>query len=161
MKIHLIRHAKTDPNSLSGKDFDRKLMTKGIIQANVLGYYLKDQNIQVPFTYCSSAIRTKETLAVISKILPLEKISYTDELYLADREAYLKLIWDLKHGKDVMLVGHNEGISDFASYLLEEDILMKTSHYLCIEFDSKLWKEVSRGTGKIIADFRPSVHFPD
>jgi phosphohistidine phosphatase SixA len=84
-----------------------------------------------------------------------------DELYLGDRESYLRIIWDLKHDKDLMIVGHNEGISDFASYLLDQEIHLKTGHYLCIEFDAKKWNETSKGTGEIVTNFRPSVHFPD
>lgn len=161
MKLHLIRHAKTDPTSISGKDFDRKLLPKGIIQANVLGYYLTAKLVRPFETFCSSAIRTKETLTILQSILDLGKIHLLDDLYLSDREVYLKILWELKHDKDILFIGHNDGISEFASYLLDEDLSMKTSGYLCIEFTAKGWEEVSRGTGKLLSEFRPAVYFPD
>lgn len=161
MKLHLIRHAKTDPTSTTGKDFDRKLLTKGIIQANVLGCHLKEKLVRPFETFCSSAIRTKETLTILQSILDLGKIHLLDDLYLSDREMYLKTIWELKHVKDVLFIGHNDGISEFASYLLDEDLSMKTSGYLCIEFSAKSWEEVSQGTGKLLSEYRPAVYFPE
>lgn len=161
MKIHLVRHAKTDPNSESGKDFDRKLLTKGIAQANVLSYYFSEHSIKPSFTYCSDAVRTRQTLDILGYGNDLGKISHLKELYLSDRETYLKLIWELKHKKDILIVGHNDGISSLASYLLEDTCFLKTCHYVCLEFEADSWKEISRGTGRLTAEFRPSVHVPD
>lgn len=161
MKLHLIRHAKTDPSSDSGKDFDRKLLPKGVIQANVLGNYFKEQSVSFSNTYCSSAVRTKETLTIIQEITELGNIHLLDELYLTDKEVYLKIIWELKHQKDILFIGHNDGISEFASYLVEKEIHMKTCTYLCIEFKADSWVEVSKGTGELLTNFRPSFHFPD
>jgi phosphohistidine phosphatase len=161
MKIHLVRHAKTDPDSLSGKDFDRKLLSKGIAQANVLAFFFHENKIHLGFTYCSEAIRTTETLNILSFTNDLGKISFLKELYLADREVYLKLIWEQKHAKDLLIVGHNDGISSLASYLIEETCFLKTCGYVCIEFSANSWDEVSRGTGKLIEEFRPMVYLPD
>lgn len=161
MKLHLIRHAKTDQMSESGKDFDRKLLPKGIIQANVLGYYLHEQNWSSAIVFCSTAERTKETLTVLTNLVFMGKTILSDELYLCDREMYLKIIWNLRHGKDLVFIGHNDGISQIASYLLEKDITLKTSGYMCIEFTAKNWSEVSRGTGDLLAQFRPEVYLPE
>jgi phosphohistidine phosphatase len=161
MKLHLIRHAKTDQMSESGKDFDRKLLPKGIIQSNVLGYYLHEQNWSSAVVFCSTAARTMETLTILSNFVFMGKTLLLDELYLCDREMYLKIIWNLHHGKDLVFIGHNDGISQIASYLLEKDITLKTSGYLCIEFTAKNWAEVSRGTGHLVAEFRPQAYFPE
>lgn len=160
MKIHLIRHAKTAQSVTSGLDFDRKLLPKGIVQANILGYYLKEHKIKPAFTFCSASIRTKETLSIIQNSVELGIVSFPKELYLSERDVYLKKIWELKHGKDLMIVGHNDGISAFATYLTDEPIRMSTCDYLCIEFDSNSWQEVSKGMGKITDQFRPMVFLP-
>ena len=161
MKLHLIRHAKTDQISESGKDFDRKLLPKGVIQSNVLGYYLREQNWSSAIVFCSTAERTKETLMILTNLVFMGKTILSDELYLCDREMYLKIIWNLRHGKDLVFIGHNDGISQIASYLLEKDITLKTSGYMCIEFTAKNWSEVSRGTGHLLAQFRPEVFLPE
>ena len=161
MKLHLIRHAKTDTISPSGKDFDRKLLLKGIIQTNVLGYHLMVHAFRPNTTYCSTAVRTKETLKILQSILELGKVQLLDDLYLCDREMYLKIIWELKHNKDLCFIGHNDGISEIASYLLDDEMQLKTCGYVCIEFTADSWEEVSRGSGKLINDFRPAVYIPE
>ena len=161
MKIHLIRHAKADPSAASGKDYDRKLSPKGIVQVNVLGLFLHDLNIKPEIIFCSSAARTRETLSIIHHKISLGKITYFEDLYLCDREIYLSKIWELKNKKELLIVGHNDGISALATYLSDEPFMMKTGEYTCIEFNVDSWQEVSRGTGSIIAQFRPSVFLPD
>lgn len=136
-------------------------MTKGIIQSNVLAYYLSINSISSELTWCSNAIRTKETLSILKQSNDFGKIVYSPELYLCDRNVYLKIIWDQKSNKDLFFVGHNDGISDLADYFTENDVILKTGEYVCIEFPVKSWKEVSFGTGKIISRFRPEVYFPE
>lgn len=161
MRLHLLRHAKTEVNSVSGKDFDRVLMTKGIMQANLMGQYLKASSIRVNETYCSDSLRTKQTFEIISKSVDCGKINFKNELYLADRETLLALLWRIKHKKDLLIIGHNDGLSEFASYLTDQSVHLKTSGYLCIEFDGDAWKETSMGTGTIVDAYRPQVYFPD
>lgn len=157
MKLHLVRHAKTVMKSLKEKDFDRKLLPKGIVQANVLGHYMKTLDQKIDLTICSDAVRTTETLKIVQHTNDLGKIVMTHDLYLSDRETYLQKLWEQKGDKPILFIGHNEGISEFASYLTEDDIDMKTCEYLIIDFDLDRWKEVSRGTGKIKTRFYPSV----
>lgn len=157
MKLHLVRHAKTELKGSNSSDFERKLLPKGIVQANVLAYHMSQIKPKIDFTFCSDAFRTKETLQILNHLNDLGKIAFQHELYLSDREMYLKKIWEMKQNKNILMVGHNEGISEFASYLVEDDIEMKTCEYLEIEFTMDKWAEVSRGTGIIKSRFRPSV----
>jgi phosphohistidine phosphatase len=161
MKIHLIRHAKTASVSLSGNDFDRKLLLKGVVQANVLGSYIQNKEIQPELTFCSMAVRTKETYSILQHLINVGKTTFSTDLYLCDRETYLKKIWELNHGKELMIIGHNDGISEFASYLTDETLSMRTSEYYCIELPAKTWDEVSFGTGTVIDHFHPSVYLLD
>ena len=161
MKIHLIRHAKTAPSSISGNDFDRRLLTKGIVQANVLASFLKTKTIHPQLSWCSEATRTKETLIILQHSINLGELFFSTELYLCDRETYLKEIWKLKKCKELVIIGHNDGISALASYLCDESINMRTSEYYCIEFATENWNEISMGTGKVIDHFHPSVFLLD
>lgn len=161
MKIHLLRHAKTEIQSISGKDFDRALLPKGIVQANICGSFFQMENTDIQETWCSEAIRTKQTLQIVSKFISCGKIIYSKDLYLADRETLLAKLWKCRHGKDILIVGHNDGISSLASYLTDENIHLKTAGYICISFEADKWKDVSCGTGTILKEFRPQVYFPD
>jgi phosphohistidine phosphatase len=161
MRLHILRHAKTEISSDSGKDFDRILMNKGLTQANIMGSILKERGIEVYETYCSDASRALQTAQIVSKFINIGRLSYKNELYLADREMILALLWKNKHNKDILIIGHNEGLSRFAAYLTDQPIHLKTCEYLCVEFQANAWKETSMGTGKIIANYRPQVYLPE
>ena len=61
LQLNLIRHAKTETQSNSGRDFDRELMPKGREQAEILAAFLQENGIQLGNVFCSTAARTKET----------------------------------------------------------------------------------------------------
>ncbi len=161
MKLHLIRHAKTEIGTSRISDFDRKLLPKGVVQANCLGTFLSLHVKIAPKVFCSDAMRTSQTAEIINHQFSLGKINFDHLLYLSDRQEYLKLIWDEKSQQELMIIGHNDGISSVASYFTDEMVHMKTCAYLCISFEAEKWSEVSRGTGRITAEFRPSVYLPD
>jgi phosphohistidine phosphatase len=161
MKLHLLRHAKTEVLSMSRDDFHRQLLPKGVIQSNMMGQHLSDLEIELKETLCSDAVRTRQTLKVVSEFIDSGKISFLKELYLADRDTYLRALWSLPHGKDILIVGHNEGISELACYFTEQNIHLKTCGYVAISFPFESWKETSMGTGTITHAYRPQVYFPD
>ena len=154
MKLHLIRHAKASGYSATGNDFDRELSPKGVRQATDLGHFLKDEIKHCPVS-CSNAARTRQTLAIIGEQSSFSEINFFNELYLCSKETYLEHLWQFKGTNDLVIVGHNFGISDVASYLTDELIEMRTSEYVCILFEDMTWSETSKGMGKKINQYRP------
>lgn len=159
MKLHLLRHAKTLPTSDTGKDIDRALSVKGISQSNLMGDYFKSVH-GIEGVWCSSAMRTRQTLDIVRYHKPLEQPHVLDDLYLCSRDQFLEMIWNHEGNKDLLIVGHNFGISDLATYFTNSRLEMRTSEYFCIEFECSNWKETSRGTGTIVDQFRPRVFVP-
>jgi phosphohistidine phosphatase len=160
MILHLLRHAKTEVHSKSGKDIDRSLMLKGIIQSNMMGSFFQQSGLEFPVIHCSVSTRTKQTLEIVSSFVHPEKIKFSDQLYLADRESILDLIWSQENNGDLLIIGHNDGLSELASYLTGENIHLKTCGYIAISFDSDSWKEISHGLGSVKTIFRPKVYLP-
>lgn len=151
MKLYLLRHAKTNQDSPTGRDFDRALLPKGIAQCALMREHLAGiKNIHV---LCSGAKRTRQTLDQIRLLEP--EIEFNDELYLCGKDVILQSIWNCPSKKDLMIVGHNYGISDAAEYLLEDYIEMRTCELLVFEFDISSWEEVSRGLGTLVDRYRP------
>ena len=157
MKLHLLRHAKTDKYSNSGRDFDRKLMEKGKLQANGMAEFLTTKNWQDTVLFCSSAKRTKETFAYIQKKNKFKKVSFDQSLYLAELKDLLEFIWKVDSKNDLFIVGHNNGLSDLATYFFGEDTHLKTCTYLCISFEAEFSSEWSRDLGIIQEVYRPEV----
>jgi len=148
MLLHILRHAKTDQFSESGNDFDRKLLPKGISQATQMGLFLNQNQIDPNYVFCSSAKRTRQTLSVIEKNHSFSNgIIYLDDLYLCEKEQLLALLWNQEHQDDILIIGHNNGISDFVNYLTDVFVDMRTCELITIFFSESNWKEVSKGLG--------------
>ena len=160
MKLHLLRHAKTNQDSKTGQDFDRELLPKGEKQVAEMAPFLsKLKNIEV---HCSSAKRTRQTFELLSSTknndsFQFDSIHFSNELYLCSHLDLLNYINSLNTKNDILLIGHNNGISDFASYLSDEFIDFKTCGYCELEIQIDSWNELSRGTAKVINRFRPEV----
>ncbi|GEM_PF-139625 len=159
--LHLIRHAKTEVNSESGKDFDRCLHPKGVIQANVLGNYLALKKANFSKCFVSSAKRTKQTNEIIQSMCDLGKVHFYDDLYLCGYEKFLEILWEEKSNQDLMFIGHNDGISEIVSYFIDDHFMMRTCQYVCLAFSLDSWDQVCRGAAVISDDFRPNVVDPD
>ena len=157
MKLHLLRHGKTHQQSDSGKDFDRKLNEKGLAQCELLGEYFAKKEIYCE-TWCSSARRTRETFSNVSKKINLKKVVMRDDFYLCSRETLLDALWERTGDDDLLIIGHNFGISDLATYLTDTRIELRTGGYICIEFTDFRWQELSRGLGVIADQYRPMIH---
>ena len=162
LTLHLIRHAKTNQVSPSGDDFDRTLLDKGVSQANVLGNYLQTHHITLGKIICSSAARTQQTISVICQHLVEQcRFELSKKLYLSSAGQILDVIENL--GKDeqtVTIIGHNEGISQLASYLSGESIHLRTSEMISLTFPFESWDHLISGTGVIIFQYRPEVFLP-
>ena len=157
MNLFLIRHAKTEKIAISGKDFDRELAEKGRLQAKKLNDFITKFDFNDVDIWCSDAQRTKQTLTFIDTHFPSSNIEFKNELYLASSAEIKKLIWNTESDKDLLIIGHNEGISDTASYFLGEDIHLKTATFIQISFEAKSRQEWSADLGKIQTIFRPQV----
>lgn len=155
MRLHLIRHAKTNQASPTGDDFDRQLLPRGKRQCATLYKFLSKKEWDVPTILCSGAKRTRETYAGIENAFITKRLRYDDQWYLCSYKTWLSTLWKEKRAKDIILIGHNFGISDLVNYLTEEEIVLGTSEYLCMEFEGDSWMEISKGMGKIIERFRP------
>ncbi|MCJ8292560.1 MAG: histidine phosphatase family protein [Crocinitomicaceae bacterium] len=156
MKLHLLRHGKALQQSDSGRDFDRKLNEKGLLQCQLIGEYLVNKELDCE-TWCSAAKRTRETFSTVTKKIAINKVVMRDDFYLCSREILLDAIWQRSGNTDLLIIGHNFGISDLATYLTDERIELRTSGYVCIDFDDFKWEEVSRGLGTISHQYRPKV----
>jgi phosphohistidine phosphatase len=155
MKIHLLRHAKTEQLSTSGKDFDRKLKDRGVLQSKEMAQFLSSNEIHGLEIWCSTAKRTRQTLTYLTDSLKPSKLEFMDDLYLCEQETFLKKLWDLNRENDLFIIGHNDGLSDLASYFADEMIHLSTCEYICFSFSADSWAELSRGTGSIVNRFRP------
>lgn len=154
IELHLLRHAKTERSSTSGKDFDRKLADKGKRQLVDFNAHIDELQITPDLILISAAKRTRETYGAIQAnfAAPAE---YLEDLYLASHREILSILTAFTDKKSILVIGHNDGISDLASHLTEQDVQLPTCGYVKIASDLSSFDQLSRSTGVLMTQFFP------
>ena len=122
----------------------------------MMAEHFKNMSIAQTSVYCSSAIRTRETLAILQEEIIFSEITYLDDLYLASQASLLQFLWE-KDAEDIMIVGHNEGLSDLASYCMGSEIHLKTCSYIKINISALNWQEAFASKGQMLDFYRPLI----
>ncbi|MDX5436948.1 MAG: histidine phosphatase family protein, partial [Pontibacter sp.] len=124
--VLLCRHAETyDPYPLQ-PDFERELTPSGLQQARNTGKWLREKFSKVDTLLASPAVRANTTARIIAGRLYFseETITYNPDLYNARESQLLKCLSELpEHVKQVLLVGHNPGITRLARELTDQQQL--------------------------------------
>ena len=165
--LFLLRHAKSELNP-DFDDKDRILSTKGVKDSELVGQYLTILDSQPEYIICSSAKRTLQTFQIISELLRKKTENYiTDDLYNASLEEIIKIINDIPENfQNVMLIGHNPGIHNIATYLSspsKESVYLKllqsypTSTLSILNFNIVSWNKARYQSGKLIDLTEPKI----
>lgn len=152
-RIILVRHAKSDWSNLNISDYDRPLNKRGMRDAPMMGKRLRDKNPKVDFIYSSTAFRAVQTAVDIAKAInyPPELILYSKDLYHASPDMislHIEAINDIC--ESILLVGHNNGITDFVNSLSGFVIdNMPTCAMAGFYVDTTAWCKFQTATKKI------------
>jgi phosphohistidine phosphatase len=153
--LYILRHAQPQSIAPLGNDFDRQLNEKGKQQVPLLAAFLEQHPISVPFEcVVSTAKRTQQTFAGIQTVL--EKINYYqgaafyDQLYHASQSDLLQFLWNYNSENNILLVGHNNGISDMVSYFTGKNVHLEPADFICLAFDVDQWKEISADLATVV-----------
>lgn len=144
--LFLLRHAKTEDISITGKDFDRKLKSSGIKDAIGVAKHLAEKKVCLDLIISSTAARTTETSEIFAEELkyPLSEIQFEKIIYSGDHTDLLFLLTEVNDRyNNVLLVGHNPVITNLYNTLADKFISsFKTSTVACIQFNIKHWNEL-------------------
>jgi phosphohistidine phosphatase len=152
-KLYLVRHAKTQRESVDGRDFTRELADRGLRDASLVGSYFKANYYAIDMLISSPAARAIATADLIAEQIkfPVDKIHTNEELYMASVRTFLQVVNQLKDDwNSVMITSHNPAVTYLAEYLSGADIGdMPTSGIAEIVFPTDRWAEISQGTGQL------------
>jgi phosphohistidine phosphatase len=114
----LLRHAKSDyPEGVA--DHDRPLAPRGVREAGLAGDWLRAHAPAVDAVLCSTAARTRETLARTRIDAPVE---FSDRLYGATPGAIIEEINKVDPSVETLLViGHEPAMSQVALGIATEE----------------------------------------
>jgi phosphohistidine phosphatase len=158
-RLLLLRHSKTERDSPSGYDRDRRLDARGRTDAPEIGHYLSDHKLVPDLVLVSPATRTRETWELLAPTLtPEPDAEFVPDLYGADARELLQIVRtasgraDDKDLKSIMVVAHNPGLHELSIDLigkakaedreaLEENL--PTSGLTVFKFAVDDWHDVS------------------
>lgn len=153
LKLILLRHAKSSWAQGGQSDFERDLNERGEQDAISMGQRMSARGIKPAKVLSSPATRARNTSNLVSRELDVSEsdIAYDRRLYLAEPGDLMAVIRD-KSGttSEVMVVGHNPGITGFAGRLADVHVdSMPTCSYAEITFDLEKWEDLDWETGTL------------
>jgi phosphohistidine phosphatase len=110
----LLRHAKAESASSTGRDIDRALTERGHRDAAIMGRVLSQAGFVPDLALVSTARRAQETWEEASPAFPGARLESSRGLYLASREHLTQVVQDNLLAGALMIVGHNPGLHEFA-----------------------------------------------
>jgi phosphohistidine phosphatase len=125
-QIILIRHAKAlELSEFKGMDFDRPVSERGKSSISIIARYLRLIGVKPDKIVASPSVRTRETAEVVSAQYPDLKVEYIKDLYnggsAGKRDSdgvHLSIVQKTKKDATIlMIVGHNDDLTNFARYL--------------------------------------------
>lgn len=155
LTLILFRHAKSDW-STGEDDFDRPLNPRGHRQAPEAGRWLADNIDAIDLAIVSPANRARTTWELASaELSQLPQTLIDDRLYGASVTGLLTIVRELpEDARTAVLVGHNPGFEDLASFLTNTSVSMPTSAIAVLESDVP-WASASESWAALRADGRP------
>src|SRR5690606_9776363 len=154
--LYIIRHAKAETFSFDKKDFDRPLLQDGINRVRTHALLLKEEVIKKEkktLIVSSTAVRAAETATIFANIIayPEQEIRWDPSIYEAHYLEILKSINDVSSTFDQLLIfGHNPGLSDLVEYISNEFISLKTASIACLTIEHDLdFSTLSANTASI------------
>ena len=160
--LGLLRHAKSDWDDLSLRDYDRGLNDRGRRGAALMGRHIVSHGVEWDKIIASPAARVKSTLEASGLAVPIQ---WEKTAYLADTDALITLLNRLGGDpQSVLLAGHNPGLQDLILTLdsgsddqLHDEVAIKypTASFAVLELAIETWAECRPGCGKIVHFARP------
>lgn len=149
--LTLFRHAKTERESDTGRDFDRRLNERGRKDAARMGREIRKLGLEFDLILSSPASRAAETAELAG--LPAK---YDERIYDASLRQLLELVRNSDASvASLLMVGHNPGFEQLASMLTGAPVDMPTGSLAEIELTVDRWAEVERGRGRLVRFIKP------
>ena len=149
--LTLFRHAKTERDAESGRDFDRRLAERGQRDAKRMGAEIVELGLNFDLALSSPAARAAET----SEIAGLSP-RYDQRIYEASARELLGIVQEADNEvARMIMIGHNPGFEQLASSLLGHPVDMPTGALVEIELPVDRWNDTGGATGRLARFISP------
>jgi phosphohistidine phosphatase len=163
-RLGLFRHAKSDWDDLTLRDFDRGLNDRGRRGAALMGRHILDQGVAWDLVLASPAERVRRTLEASGLPFP---VHWDEHAYLAGSGGLIELLCAIEGDpQSVLLAGHNPGLQDLIFALVapakdEEELFTAaaekypTASFAVLELAIEQWSGCAPGCGRLVHFARP------
>ena len=149
--LTLFRHAKTERDSLTGRDIDRQLNERGEHDAPRMGEEIRRLGLDYELVLSSPAARAVQT-AELAGLAP----RFDERIYDAPAGRLLAIVQETDDSIErLMLVGHNPGFERLASMLNGRDVEMPTGSLIEIALPTDRWHDAGTEPGQPVRFLKP------
>ena len=149
--LYLLRHAKSSWKDSTVADIDRPLARRGKKACKVMSEFIRLNELSFDLVLCSTAVRARETIELISLRSGLRwTVRFDERIYEASAERLLEVISQTENAcKTLLLVGHNPGFEDLLSGLTGERQELPTASLVKIKLKISKWTEIEEAKGTL------------
>ncbi|MBI3857269.1 MAG: phosphohistidine phosphatase SixA [Planctomycetes bacterium] len=135
MRIYLMRHATAEETG-SGTDAARPLTERGRREARAAAVALRELEAQVAAIISSPRLRARETAEIVATAIGRDlSVEVRSSLDCGATLAALRDELEPRQEGEVLLVGHNPELSQFASALAAQAVAFRPSTVCCFEVE--------------------------
>jgi phosphohistidine phosphatase len=161
--LGLLRHAKSDWDDMSLRDYDRGLTERGRRGAAAIGGHIRAHGVEWDVLLASPAERVRRTLDAARLKVP---VLWDERVYMADPATLIALLQALDgEPAAVLLAGHNPGLQELIFELVADenenalsDIAAEkfpTATFAVLELAIDRWADCAPGCGTLVHLVRP------
>lgn len=149
--LTLLRHAKTERESTTGRDFDRQLNERGQCDAARIGEEVRALGLEFDRVVSSPAMRAAQT-AELAGLAP----HFDQRIYDASTGDLLAIVQEAEASTDrLLMVGHNPGFERLATMLARAPVAMPTGSLVEVQMPIDRWTDAGSVTGSLVRFIRP------
>ncbi len=141
--LTILRHAKSSWGDDSLVDHERPLNSRGRRDVPIMAARMAREGIRPSLILSSSAKRAWSTAKKVAKEIsyPAEFLQRERDLYHAGVSRLIEVLAEQDVGfNNILLVGHNPGLTDFANYLVPDVTNnIPTCGYVAVSIDMDDW----------------------
>lgn len=159
-RLLVLRHAKAERDSKTGRDFDRPLAKRGWKDAGKVGRAMRERALHPDAIIASPAKRVVETLAALAESYGPLEAEYDRRIYNASPEMLFEAVRQTDDGaQTLLLVGHNPGLHLLLLDLTRDDERglrarieesFPTSALAAVDIAASSWAEAGPASGAVI-----------